>query len=239
LIHGHAPVDHKAHEGHAWPRLGTLASSLTIWAMCGASACVCFGWYFYPTWQPKYLKDVHGFSYDSRWSELLTGLPFFCGAIGSLLGGGLSDRLVRKTGSKRWGRSLIGCAGFTGAGLCVLATGLATEAWQAVALLCLAFLINDLAIPVLWAATADVGGRYAGTVSGVMNTAGAIGAILSPALIPRVLEQLPASYDPAQRWRIIFTGLAGSWFVGALAWLFIDASKPLVVRSQEEKDETR
>ena len=43
----------------------------------------------------------------------------------------------------------LGLIGFFGAGACVLATGAVTEAWQAVALLCLAFLINDLAIPVI------------------------------------------------------------------------------------------
>jgi MFS family permease len=233
LIQG--PIAAPPHPGgHAWPGLKALASSLTLWAMCAASACVCFGWYFYPTWQPQYLKDVHGFAYDSRWSEVLTGLPFLCGALGSLVGGGLSDKLVRSTGSRRWGRSLVGFAGFLGAGACVFATGLATSAWQAVALLCLAFLINDLSIPVIWAVSADVGGRFAGTVAGVMNTAGAVGAILSPALIPRVLAWLPEHYTAAQRWRLIFFGLAGSWFLGAVAWLFIDAGKPLLPRMKDE-----
>ena len=73
----------------------------------------------------------------------------------------------------------------------------------------------------------DVGGRYAGTVAGVMNMAGGVGAILSPILIPRVLTMLPADYSGPERWRIIFSGLAVSWFLGAVAWVFIDASKPL------------
>ena len=214
-----------ADAGHSWPSARSLLLSLTVWSLCAASCFVCFGWYFYPTWQPQYLKDVYGISYTG--SELLTGLPFLCGAFGSLLGGRFSDYLVRRTGSRRWGRSALGVVGFTAAGLCVLATGFTTMAWQAVALLCAAFFVNDLAIPVIWAACADVGGRYAGTVAGIMNTAGGIGAILSPVLIPRVLAILPASYSGPERWRMIFLGLAASWFLGALAWVFIDASKPL------------
>jgi MFS family permease len=233
LIGGATPHADHSGGGHAWPGWGTLASSVTVWALCCASISVCFGWYFFPTWQPKYLKDVFNFDYSSKTSEVLTGLPFLCGAVGCLLGGRLSDRLVRRWGNRRWGRSLVGCVGFTGAGLCVLATGFVTAAWQAVALLCLAFLINDLAIPVIWAACADIGGRYAGTVAGVMNMAGGIGAVLSPALIPRVLSALPAGYTGAGRWRIIFAGMACSWFVGAAAWLFIDASKPLERRKEE------
>ncbi len=210
--------------GHSWPPLRNLVGSLTLWAMCLASAGVSFGWYFYPTWQPRYLKDVHHISFAN--SEILTGLPFLCGALGCLSGGRLSDFLIRATGSRRWGRSLIGVIGFTGAGLCVLATGYTTAPWQAVVLLCLAFLINDLAIPGIWAVSADVGGRYVGTVAGIMNSAGAVGGMISPVMIPYVLGDTKTTI-PAERWQIIFTILAGAWFIAAAAWFFIDASKPL------------
>jgi MFS family permease len=212
-------------EGHVSPPARVLAGSLTMWCLCVVAFAVSFGWYFYPTWQPKYLKDVHGISYEG--SELLTGLPFLCGAVGSLAGGRLSDVLVRRTGSRRWGRSVVGVAGFIGAGACVFATGFVAQAWQAVLCLCLAFFINDLAIPVIWAVCADVGGRYVGTVAGVMNMSGGFGALLSPTLTPVILAALPAAYSPAQRWRLIFVGLAGAWFVGAVAWVFINAARPL------------
>jgi MFS family permease len=203
-----------AHGPVPWGRLLALPS---LWAMCVASAGVSFSWYFYPTWQPKYLEDVFGISYAD--SELLTGLPFACGAVGALLGGKLSDLLVHRIG-RRWGRSLVGLVGFAGAGLCVLATGYVREAWQAVTLLCLAFFINDLAIPPIWAACADIGGRHAGTLSGFMNMAGGVGAVLGPALTPRLLAL-------GLSWREIFILLAAVWFVAALAWLGINAGKPL------------
>ncbi len=216
------------HDGHAWPPLRPLLASVTMWAVCVAAFGVSFGWYFYPTWQPRYLNDV--FKIDFRDSEILTGLPFLCGAVGSLAGGGVSDWLIRRTGSRRWGRSVVGLFGFGIAGTCVLLTGFTTAPWQAVALLCLAFLINDLAIPVIWAVSADVGGRYVGTVAGIMNMVGALGAVLCPALVPVILGALPADWVPGLRWRWIFVGLAVSWFVAAAAWLFIDASKPLFGR---------
>jgi MFS family permease len=195
----------------------------TVLALCVASAAVCFGWYFYPTWQPQYLKDEFGISFAD--SEIISGLPFLCGAAGCLIGGRLSDWLVRRTGSRRWGRSLIGLVGFTGAGVCVLATGLATQPWQAVTLLCLAFFINDIAIPPIWAVCADIGGRYSGTLSGFVNMAGGVGSITSPILLP-VLRQW---FD----WPTVFAVLAASWFIAALAWLGIDASKPLVPEPKE------
>jgi MFS family permease len=224
LIRAGRPPGPEHAAGHAWPPVGILVGSVTVWAMCVASFAVCFGWYFYPTWQPKYLLDVFGIDYKD--SELLTGLPFLCGAGGCLLGGWLSDRLVLRSGSRRWGRSLVGLVGFVGAGLCVLATGFVADPRQAVALLCLAFFINDLAIPTLWAAIADVGGRFVGTLAGLMNMVGAAGGILSPVLIP-VAQKALARYPAALRWQILFAGLAVSWFVAAAAWLFIDAGRPL------------
>jgi MFS family permease len=220
------PVRHEE-PAHGRPPLRPMLTSVTMWALCAAAIFVNFGWYFYPTWQPRYLKEVHHISFED--SEIITGLPFLCGAFGALVGGGVSDKLVRRIG-RRWGRSLVGLVGFTGAGLCVLATGFVAEAWQAVVLLCLAFLVNDLAIPVIWAVSADVGGRFVGTVAGIMNMAGGIGAFLSPLLIPYVLAALPEGMGVDVRWRLIFVGLAAAWFVAAVAWLFVDAARPLFDR---------
>jgi MFS family permease len=223
------PYSWKADEAagaHPRAQWGQLLASPTLWALCVASAGVSFGWYFFPTWQPAYLKDVFGI--ETKDSELLTGLPFLCGACGALLGGGISDWLVRATGSRRWGRSLLGVTGFVGAGACVACMGLTSEAWQAVTLLCVAFFINDLAIPPTWAASADIGGRYAGTVSGVMNMAGCLGAFLGPVSIPILLAVFPQDLSLHVRWGFMFVVLAGAWFIAAVAWLLVDASRPIV-----------
>jgi MFS family permease len=209
---------------HGWPPLRPMLASATVWALCLGACGVCFAWYFFPTWQPRYLKEVHGIRIED--SEVLVGLPFLFGAVGSFAGGGLSDRLVRRIG-RRWGRSLVGLIGFTGAGLCFVAAAYAPGAWMAVAFLCLAFLLNDLAIPVIWAVCADIGGRFVGTVSGIMNMIGGVGAMLGPALLPQVKDALPVAMPIAERWQIILLGLGVTWLVSAAAWLFIDASKPL------------
>ena len=220
---GAKPAD--AAGGHAWPPLRPMAASPTLWAVSVAAFGVSAGWWFFPAYQPKYLLEVH--HTGASQNALLSGLPFVCGALGSLVGGRLSDWLVRRLRSPRWGRSLIGVAGFGGAGLCVLATGFVADVYQAYALLCLAFLINDLAVPVLWQASADVRGRHVGTVSGVMNMVGAVGALLSLVLTPVVMEHLPKTLDAAARWRLVFAGYAGCWFVAAAAWLFVNSGKPL------------
>jgi MFS family permease len=218
-----APPAHE-NDGHASPGWRAIVGSGTVWALCFAAFGVSFSWYFFPTWQPRYLEDVYGITFKN--SEFIIGLPFVFGAVGSYIGGGLSDRLVRRIG-RRWGRSLVGLIGFTGAGLCFVAAAFVSQAWLAIGLLCLASLINDFAIPVIWAVSADVGGRFVGTVAGVMNMAGAFGAMLGPALLPQVKDALPASMSVPGRWQIILIGLGVIWLLSAVPWLFINAARPL------------
>ncbi|MGL4551565.1 MAG: MFS transporter [Gemmataceae bacterium] len=224
LIEGDTPPERG---GHSWPGFAPIFLNVSVLAMCWAAVWVCVGWYFYPTWQPKYLEERFGFKADGWALEVMTGMPFLAGAAGCLTGGRLSDVLIRTALGPRWGRAVIGLVGFLGAGTCFVLATFTGEAWAAVALLCLASFLNDLAIPVLWAAAAEVGGRYAGSVAGVMNTAGGVGAFLCPILIPVVLKWLPPDLDPAGRWRIIFLGLAGAWFLAAAAWLLIDVNQPV------------
>ncbi len=228
--HPDAPTPGTA--GHEWPSWRVLASSLTIWAICLMTFSVGLGWYFLPTWQPEYFQQVYGIRYND--SEILTGLPFVCGAAGALLGGSLSDTLIRFWG-RRWGRSVIGLIGFTLAGSCVVATGLTTAAWQAVLLLCLMSFFNDLALPLMWSVCADVGGRFVGSVAGLMNMANGTGAVLCMMAIPVALRYLtggaPAGSSAgavaAGQWLWIYAVLGSAWFVGAACWLVIDAGKPV------------
>jgi len=213
-------------EKHSFPPLRPLIASGTMWALCTAAVFVNLAWHFFPTWQPRYFKDFFGIS--MKGSELLIGLPYLCGAVGAFVGGSISDKLIRVTGSRRWGRSLVGMVGFGGAGLCAFCMLFVTEAWQAVALLCLVFLINDLAVPVIWAAGTDISGRFAGTITAIVNTAGCIGGFLCPVLMGMFLDTAPDAEMKRDLWPVIFAGLATAWVISGIAWLFIDASRPIV-----------
>jgi MFS family permease len=212
--------------GHLAPPWGVLLRMPSLYALCVASGMVSFGWYFYATWQSLFFEEVFKIDPTQQSSEITQGLPFLSGAAGAFLGGFFSDILVERTGSRRWGRSLMGIVGFSAAGVCFLMSARAGTARQATALLCMASFFNDLAIPPIWAVCTDIGGRYAGTLSGIMNMAGGVGAVACPIFIPTLNAAL-MDYPPGQRWIVIFTVLASAWFIGAVAWIFIDASKPI------------
>jgi MFS family permease len=213
--HSGSIYDDRRIERVPWRRLLFSSNLLAIYL---TAASVSFSWYFCVTFLPKYLKDEFHVDYSS--SEWMSGLPLLCGGLACLAGGRISDALIRRTGSKRWGRSLPGVVGFAGAGLCALLVSLAPNAWTAIALLCAANVFQDIAIPCIWSLPADVGGRYSGTLGGAMNSAGGIGGALSPLVAAQVAT--------AFGWSWLFLVFAGSYLLGAILWLRIDASEVLV-----------
>jgi ACS family glucarate transporter-like MFS transporter len=67
----------------------------------------------------------------------------------------------------------------------------------------------------------DVGGRYAGTVSGSMNMMGAIAGALSPLVVGYLLAWTN------QNWTLTFYVSAAIYSLGAVCWIFLDAHTPM------------
>jgi MFS family permease len=75
---------------------------------------------------------------------------------------------------------------------------------------------NDLAMPPAWAACMDVGGRYAGTVSGSMNMMGNLAGYAAPVVGGYIVHGEPSRY-------IYFLYLmAAVYALGTLCWPWID-----------------
>jgi MFS family permease len=203
--------------GHGSVPWSKLLLSTNLWSIYLTAACVSYSWYFYVNYLPDYLKDRFDVAFDeSQWQS---GLPLLAGGIACLAAGRLSDYLVRKTGSKRWGRSLPGLLGFGGAGACNILMPSLAGPEQVIFIVCLAFALQDLAIPCLWSITADVGGRYTGTVAGCMNCIGGIGGALSPLIAMRVQIYFG--------WKAVFISNGIVYLIGALFWLRINAGETL------------
>ncbi|MBM3823845.1 MAG: MFS transporter [Verrucomicrobia bacterium] len=191
--------------------------SINVLALCLASFCVSFCFYFYITFLPKYLKDQ--FQVDYAGSQWMSGLPLLCGGIACLAGGRLSDGLIRRLGSRRWGRSLMPMLGWFLAGLLAWTVPWLDSPMLVVAALALGFACQDLGVPSMWSVPADLGGKFAGTLGGWMNSAGALGGMLSPLVAAKISIQWG--------WNSAFVLFGCVYLVGAVAWLRVDASKPI------------
>jgi MFS family permease len=191
--------------------------SPNVLALCAVSFSVSFCFYFYITFLPQYLKDQFNVNYQQ--SQIVTGLPLLLGGLACLAGGFLSDRAIRKTGNKRWGRSLVPILAWGLAGGCAFAVPQFNSATAVMTLLVIGFIFQDLGVPSMWSLPADIGGRFAGTLGGWMNTAGALGGMLSPLVAARMAV--------TRGWNSTFLVFGAVYLLGAIAWVRVDASHPM------------
>jgi MFS family permease len=120
-------------EARIW---GRLFSSPSLWAMALYYVCGSFGWSFFVSWMPRYMKAVHGVAFaQSEWSS---AWPLFCGGIACLVGGVLSDALVKRTGWRRLGRAVFPVTGCTIAAAAMLAIPHVKTQRDATILMCIA-----------------------------------------------------------------------------------------------------
>ena len=161
------------HHGLPWRR---VLRSGNLWTVMLMYHTYCWGAYFYLSWLHTYLQKGRGFTENAMaiWSTL----PFIVGACANLLGGTLSDILVRRYGLKV-GRRTVGSLGLGLAALFMFATAMTPSMTAAAVFLALGYGSMDCMLPVAWAVCLDVGRKYAGAVTGAMNMAGQVGSFLS------------------------------------------------------------
>ena len=104
--------------GHGEVPWARMLRSRSVWALCLMYGFLGFSGNFYLTLLPTYLKNHRHLS--SEVTGWLTSLPFAFGVVACLVGGSLSDVIIRRWG-KRWGRRIVGATGLTLAGLSILA----------------------------------------------------------------------------------------------------------------------
>jgi sugar phosphate permease len=137
--------------------------------------------YFFLTWFPSYLVRQQHLSLES--TSLASALPWCMGMVGQLLGGTISDAIMRRTGRPLFTRKLVLgiCLGVSG--LCVGFAGLVATASGAVALMAVAVLFLYLSGTGYWGILQDIiPSRAMGSVGGFVHCIANISGIVGPAL---------------------------------------------------------
>lgn len=153
--------------------------NLNLLWICLMYFCYGYSLYFYLTWMPTYLKDARGFS--DQLVGIIHGLVLLAAAIATLLGGRLTDVLVRRYGI-RISRS-IGAITLPFSGIALAGAALTRNDVMSAVLLALGAGAGDLCLSTCWAICHDVGKDASGTVTGCMNTFGNLGGTLSPLVV--------------------------------------------------------
>lgn len=172
----------------------------------------CYGYtsYIFYTWFFIYLRAVRGLS--MRESSYYTMIPFLAVTVGSLSGGWMNDGITRRYG-RRAGRCGLAAVAM---GLCAVLVTLGSQEPNAhLAIVILAAGVGCLYVSQssFWSVSADIGGRSAGSVSGVMNMGCQLGGALTASLTPLIASRFG--------WRSSFLVASAICGVGAMAWLLV------------------
>ncbi len=206
--------DDGGHLGTPWRRLLALPQ---LWLIALAYCFYAFGSWFFFNWFPTWMVKGAGFSIAEM--GLYGSIPFLLGVIANLAGGVLCDRLAARIGIRNAYRLIASTCLTVTAGLLV-ALSLATGKVAIVALAGAAFATMDLMLPAAWAMCMAIGGRYGGTASGVMNTAGNIGGFVCTVAIGYIIAGTGDYSLPLQ-------GVAAMVLVSAGLFALIDCTKGL------------
>jgi ACS family glucarate transporter-like MFS transporter len=185
--------------GHAKVPWAKLLRSRSVWLLWLQYFCSSFPWYFNITWLPTYLQQH--WKLAPAVAARYAILPLFFGGLGSLFCGTISGRFARRVGLAR-SRRMLATSGFLGAAIFfALSIQFHDPKWVMLSMGMAGF-CNDLAMPPSWAACMDIGGKYAGTVSGSMNMMGNLAGYASPVIGGYIL--------------------AAVYLAGTVIWPFID-----------------
>lgn len=229
---------------HAQIPWRAILKSPSVWLLWLQYFCLTYGWFFYVTWMPTYLKETRGLMLNQNalmaWLETLlrqfispeqtqkvlvaalTAIPLFLGGFGALLSGFALPRLGDILGGVARARRTLAIIGFGGASTLLVVSTFIRDPLIAMFAMGAASFSNDLTMPGTWSACMDIGGKFAGTLSGSMNMMGSIGAALAPLIIGWLLDHT------GRNWELTFWISGIIYFCGGLCWLWLDPVTPLI-----------
>jgi MFS transporter, ACS family, glucarate transporter len=203
--------------------------SCNMWLLGVITACGSFCSYLYYSWYPTYLKEGRGVSnQDAGWSS---GMILAGGVIGTLCGGVLADRLVRRSSDVNRARRRMGfSAGLTSAALLIIAVR-CESARQTVIVTAVSYAVISLNHAIWWNTVTEITGRHLGALFGMLNAMGVVGGFASQFFIAAIADwRAGKGYSGREQWDPAFYAYAGVLLIAGLCWLGVDPRRRVQTR---------
>ena len=166
---------------------------------------------FFLTWFPSYLADERHMDWIR--SGFAASLPYIAASVGVLVGGFVSDRIIRSTGSATLGRKLPIIAGLLMTSTMIAANYVSNNN-VVIAIMSIAFFGQGM-VNLGWTLISDVAPRsMIGLTGGVFNLCANLAGILTPIIIGIVVQATGSFYAA-----LFYVGALG--VVGAAAYIFV------------------
>ena len=178
----------------------------SIGQFCGNSTLV-----FFLTWFPTYLATERHM--DWLKSGVYAVMPYIAASVGVLLGGYISDTLIRRTGSANIGRKLPVVAGLLLASAIILANYVESNA-MVIVIMSIAFFGQGM-VNLGWTLISDVAPKQLiGLTGGVFNFCANLAGIITPLVIGFIVAGTGSFYGA-----LAYIGVLA--LIGAAAYVFI------------------
>ncbi|PDT76096.1 MFS transporter [Bradyrhizobium sp. C9] len=197
--------------GPGWDHIRQLLANRMMLGVYIGQYCINTLTYFFLTWFPVYLVKERGLSILQ--AGFVATLPALCGFVGGVLGGVISDYLLRRTGSLTMARKIPIVGGML-LSMVIIACNYVDSQALVVGFMALAFFGKGIGA-LGWAVVSDTSPKEASGVSGgLFNTFGNLSSITTPIIIGYILAAT-GSFNGA----LVFVG--ANALVAAIAYLFI------------------
>jgi len=193
-------------------------SSKQFWLILSMYFFYAFGSWFFFSWFPTFMELGRGF--EKSQLTYAIAVPFVLSMVGNISGGYITDRLTAKYGLKV-GRKAVGSAALVISAVCMFLAAFIPGKMQVFVFLSLCFGIIDLMLPSAWALCIDLGKKYAGALSGAMNTAGNLGGFVC-ATIFGYLVSASGNYN------LPLYLIAAMLIISAILFFFIDPTQTII-----------
>jgi ACS family glucarate transporter-like MFS transporter len=215
IVQGGAVVDmDSAQKGSSGPKWGYIKQLLGNRMMAGiylGQFCINGITYFFLTWFPVYLVQERGMTILK--AGFIASLPAICGFIGGVLGGVISDWLLRRGHSLTLARKLPIIGGLL-LSTTIVACNYVQLEWVVVGFMALAFFGKGVGA-LGWAVMSDTSPKQiAGISGGLFNMFGNLASISTPIVIGYII-----STTGSFKWALVYVG--ANALVAVFAYLVI------------------
>lgn len=187
-------------KGSQWFYLKQLLTNRMLLGVYIGQYCITTITYFFLTWFPVYLVKERGMSILQ--AGFVASLPAVCGFIGGVLGGYISDRMIRRGYSLTVARKTPIVCGML-MSVAMIGCNYVHAEWMVVALMALAFFGKGIGA-LGWAVVSDTSPKeISGLSGGLFNTFGNTAGITTPIVIGYIV-----SATGSFKWALVFVGLS-------------------------------
>ena len=205
-------IEHK--QSFSWK---TALKSRSLRGLVAALFCSQWAQYFFIAWMPVYLQEGRHFSENDV--KMITSYFFILGIAGVILAGFLSDWLAKRKGL-RFARRLLGVVPLSTLAVLFFIAAITSNNTVVVISLYIGQLFYSFTPVVSFSTCVDIGGDRVGTIAGIMNFCGQVGAFFLAIVFGKIV-------DIANSFNAPLFVIAVVLLIGSLCWVFVDPTKQI------------